>query len=113
MRATWSKHRRWLRRLRILVLAACVLALAVPASTPAAPQQDLRSPDARDAAAAALQAQAERITPRSTTVIESSGSGDQTLAIALASIAIGIALAGLALALGVALRRPRRRWTVS
>jgi hypothetical protein len=114
MRAMRMRHRLWLRRLRILVLAACALALAVPASAPAATQQDLRSPDARDAArdAAPAQAQAEPIKPRSTTVIESTGPGDQTVPIVLASIAIGIALAGLAVALCLLFRRPRARWTV-
>ena len=45
-------RRAWWRRLRILVLPACALALAFPASAPAVQQQDLRSPDARDAARA-------------------------------------------------------------
>ena len=108
-----TKHRRWLRRLRILLLPACALALAVPASAPAATQQDLRSPDARDAERTASPAQAEPIMPRSTTVIESTGSGDQTVPTALAGAAIGIALAGLAVALVAVFRRPRSRWTVS
>ena len=107
------RHRRaWARRLRILVLPACVLALAVPASAHAAPSQDLRSPDARDAGRAA---QAQRVlgpTP-STEVIESTSSGDQTLPLALSSVAIGIALAGLAVALCALLRRPRSRWSVN
>jgi hypothetical protein len=103
--------------LRILVLAACALALAIPASAYAAPSQDLRSPDARDAARA-VQAQAqaqarERAPVRSPGVIESTSSGDQTLPLALSSAAIGIALAGLAVALGALLRRPRSRWSVN
>jgi hypothetical protein len=109
------RHRAWLRRLRILVLPACALALAVPASAPAAPSQDLRSPDARDAARAGSPAQVQReLGPaRSTRVIDSTSSGDQTVAIALASAAIGIALCGLAVALGALFRRPRARWSVS
>jgi hypothetical protein len=98
--------------LRILVLPACVLALAVPASAYAAPSQDLRSPDARDAARVA-QAQTEPGPARTTDVIESTGSGDQTLPLALSSAAIGIALAGLAVALGALFRRPRSRWSVN
>jgi hypothetical protein len=116
MRLMRMRHwRTWARRLRILVLAACALALAVPASAYAAPSQDLRSPDARDAARAAeAQGQArERAPVRSPEVIESTSSGDQTLPLALASAAIGIALAGLAVALGALLRRPRSRWSVN
>jgi hypothetical protein len=111
MRLIKMRHRRaWARRLRILVLPACALALAVPAGAHAVPSQDLRSPDARDAARAA-QAQRELGPARSTEVIESSG--DQTLPLALSSAAIGIALAGLAVALGALLRRPRSRWSVN
>jgi hypothetical protein len=111
MRLMKMRHRRaWARRLRILVLPACALALAVPAGAHAAPSQDLRSPDARDAARAA-QAQSELGPARSMRVIESSG--DQTLPLALSSAAIGIALAGLAVALGAMLRRPRSRWSVN
>jgi hypothetical protein len=107
------RHRRaWARRLRILVVPACALALAVPADAHAAPSQDLRSPDARDAARAAqAQAQSELGPARSMRVIERSG--DQTLPLALSSAAIGIALAGLAVALGALLRRPRSRWSVN
>jgi hypothetical protein len=91
-----------------------VLALAVPASAYAAPSQDLRSPDARDAARAAqAQAQTEPGPARTTDVIESTSSGDQTLPLALSSAAIGIALAGLAVALGALFRRPRSRWSVN
>ena len=87
-------------------------ALALPAGAHAAPSQDLRSPDARDAARSATQAQAQReLGPaRSTKVIEST---DQTLALTLASAAIGIALAGLAVGFGALLRRPRSRWSVN
>jgi hypothetical protein len=113
MRLMKMRHRRaWARRLRILVLPACALALAVPAGAHAAPSQDLRSPDARDAARAA-QAQREPGPARSTEVIRSTSSGDQTLPLALSSAAIGIALAGLAVALGALLRRPRSRWSVN
>jgi hypothetical protein len=109
MRLMKMRHRRaWARRLRILVLPACALALAVPAGAHAAPSQDLRSPDAR-----AAQAQRELGPARSTEVIESTSSGDQTLPLALSSAAIGIALAGLAVALGALLRRPRSRWSVN
>jgi hypothetical protein len=115
MRLMKMRHRRaWARRLRILVLPACALALAVPAGAHAAPSQDLRSPDARDAARAAqaqAQAQSELGPARSMRVIESSG--DQTLPLALSSAAIGIALAGLGVALGALLRRPRSRWSVN
>lgn len=103
--------RRWLR-LRIMVLPACALALAIPAGAPAAAQQDLRSPDTRDAARAAAQAPADVTTPAPQRVVESTDSGDQALAIVLASAALGIALAGLVVALGALLRRPRARWTV-
>jgi hypothetical protein len=115
MRRMRIRHRAWLRRLRILVLPACALALAAPASAPAAPSQDLRSPDARDAARAVSPAtvQTDSGPVRSTRVIENTDSGDQTVAIALASAAIGIALAGLAVALGALLRRPRTRWSAS
>jgi hypothetical protein len=113
MRRMRKRHRARVRRLRILVLPACALALAVPAGAHAAPAQDLRSPDARDAASAASQAQSELGPARSTRVIETTSSGDQTVAIALASAAIGIALAGLAVALGALFRRPRARWSVS
>jgi hypothetical protein len=115
MRHMRRRHRAWVRRLRILVLPACALALAVSASAHAAPAQDLRSPDARDAASAASPAQAQReLAPaRSTRVIETPSSGDQTVAIALAGAAIGIALAGLAVALGALFRRPRPSWSVS
>jgi hypothetical protein len=115
MRLMRWRHRVWARRLRILVLPACALALALPAGAHAVPSQDLRSPDARDAARAAEQAQAQdELGPaRSTKIIESTSSGDQTLALTLASVAIGIALAGLAAGLGALLRRPRSRWSVN
>ena len=117
MRAMKMRYRIWLRRLRILVLPACALALAFPASAPAAPSQDLRSPDARDAARVASQAEAEaqrQLDPaRATRAVESTGSGHDTLAIALSSAAFGIALAGLAVAVGALVRRPRSRWSVN
>jgi hypothetical protein len=111
----WRHRKAWARRLRILVLPACALALALPASAHAAPSQDLRSPDARDAARSAEQAQpqSELGPARLTKVIETTSSGDQTLAITLASAALGIALAGLAVAVGALLRRPRSRWSVN
>jgi hypothetical protein len=109
------RQKAWWRKLRILVLPACALALAVPAGAPAAAQQDLRSPDARDAARAAAPARApaDLGTPAPPTIVESTDSGDQALPIVLASAALGIALAGLVVALGALFRRPRTRWTVS
>jgi len=111
----WRHRKAWARRLRILVLPACALALALPAGAHGAPSQDLRSPDARDAARSTEQAQAQgELGPaRSTKVVESTSSGDQTLPLILASAAIGIALAGLAVGLGALLRRPRSRWSVN
>ena len=115
MRAMRMRHRTWLRRLRILVLPACALALAFPASAPAAPSQDLRSPDARDAERIASQAEAQsqRGPGRATRAVESTGSNDDTLPIVLSSAAFGMALAGLAVALGALVRRPRSRWSVN
>jgi hypothetical protein len=107
------RQKAWWRKLRILVLPACALALAVPAGAPAAAQQDLRSPAARDAARAAAPAQADLVTAAPRRVVESTDSGSQALPIVLASAALGIALAGLAVALGALFRRPRARWTVS
>jgi hypothetical protein len=115
MRAMRMRHRTWLRRLRILVLPACALALAFPASALAAPSQDLRSPDARDAARVASQAEAQSQhgPARATRAVESTSSDDDTLAIALSSAAFGVALAGFAVALGALVRRPRSRWSVN
>jgi hypothetical protein len=115
MRAMRMRHRIWLRRLRILVLPACALALALPAGAPAAPAQDLRSPDARDAARAATQSEVQRQPgpAQATRAVESTSSDDDTLAIVLSSAAFGMALAGLAVALGALVRRPRSRWSVN
>jgi hypothetical protein len=114
MRAMRMRYRIWLRRRRILVLAVCALALAFPASAaPAAPSQDLRSPDARDAARVASQAQRQHDPARATRAVGSTTSDDGTLAIALSSAAFGLALAGLAVALGALVRRPRSRWSVN
>ena len=107
------RRRAWGRRLRILVLPACALALMAPASAPAAPAQDLRSPDARDAARAAAQANGENGPARSPRLVDNTPSSDQTVAIALASAAMAIGLAGLAVAIGALMRRPRNRWSVS
>jgi hypothetical protein len=84
----------------------------LPASATAAPDQDLRSPDARDAAAqaqsAATDPPAESATP---TVIHTSDDGSETLPIVLSSMALVVAVAGIAVALGALYRRPRPRWT--
>lgn len=115
MRAMKMRHRAWLRRLRILVLPVCALGLAFPASAPAASSQDLRSPDARDAARVASQAETQRQDgpAQATRAVESAGSDDDTLAIVLSSAAFGMALAGLAVAVGALVRRPRSRWSVN
>jgi hypothetical protein len=107
-----ARRRAWRRRLRLLLLPACALALAVPAGAPAAERQDLRSPDARDAARIESPAPAELAAPRTESIADEGGAGDQTLPIVLASTALGVALAGLVVALGALLRRPRARWTV-
>jgi hypothetical protein len=128
------RFRRLRRRLAALALGCCLVALALPAASGAAPAQDLRSPDTRDAAANSPSAKAQDLrspdardaerfgtpaptdqsSPQSsptTTVIRTEESGSQTLPIALASAALGIALAGTALALLAFYRRPRPRWT--
>ena len=117
-----------------LALAACMIPLAISA-TALAQSQDLRSPDARDAAAGDSQ-QTQYVLPQDfvspdardaaagisrtssgvsqpspaapTVVIEH---GTQTLAIVFASTALGIALAGAAFMLMAVYRRPRRAWS--
>jgi hypothetical protein len=100
------RHSAWRWWLRTLAVPACVAALAIPAGTPAAPQ-DLRSPDARDAAAA----QSSATEPAPPTVIHTSDDGSQTLPIVLSSMALLVAVAGIGVALGALYRRPRPRWT--
>jgi hypothetical protein len=117
-----------------LAFAACMIPLAISA-TALAQSQDLRSPDARDAAAGDSQ-QTQYVLPQDfvspdardaaagisrtssgvsqpspaapTVVIEH---GTQTLAIVFASTALGIALAGAAFMLMAVYRRPRRAWS--
>jgi hypothetical protein len=104
------RHSAWRWWIRTLAFPACVVALALPASAAAAPQ-DLRSPDARDAA----QAQSRTIDlpsePATPTVIHTSDDGGETLPIVLSSMALLVALAGIGVALGALYRRPRPRWT--
>ena len=95
------------RRRARLALAACALALALPASAATAASQDLRSPDARDAAA-----QPRPVAQTVPVMVErSSDDGTETVAIALAGTALGVALAGAALSVVALWRRPRPRWT--
>jgi hypothetical protein len=117
-----------------LALAACMVPLGISA-TALAQSQDLRSPDARDAAAG-VSPQTQYVLPQDlrspdardaaagisrtssgvsqpsaaapTVVIEH---GTQTLAIVFASTALGIALAGAAFMLMAVYRRPRRAWS--
>jgi hypothetical protein len=100
------RHSAWRWRLRTLAVPACLAALAIPASAAAAPE-DLRSPDARDAAAA----QSSAPEPAPPTVIHTSDDGSQTLPIVLSSMALLVAVAGIGVALGALYRRPRPRWT--
>jgi hypothetical protein len=86
-----------------------VVALALPASAAAAPQ-DLRSPDARDAAQAQSRTTDLPTEPATPTVIHTSDGGE-TLPIVLSSMALLVALAGIGVALGALYRRPRPRWT--
>ena len=97
--------------LRTLILAACVVALALPAIATAQTYTDLRSPDARDAARAQSPAAGEQSEPVTPTVVHTSDSGSQTLPIVLSSLALVVALAGIGVALGALYRRPRPRWT--
>jgi len=124
------RFRRFRRRLAVLALGACSVALALPLAASAAPAQDLRSPDTRDAAANSASAKSQDLrspdardaertgtlapteqSSPTTTVIRAEDSGSQTLPIALASAALGLALAGAALSLLAFYRRPRPRWT--
>jgi hypothetical protein len=103
------RHRIWRRRLRVVALPACCLALAIAPAGAAAQSTDLRSPDTRDAAREAL---ADR-TPSepSPTVVHTVERESSTLAVVLASAALGTALVGVALGLAALLRRSRPRWT--
>jgi hypothetical protein len=137
-----------LRRRRAvgLALAACSLAIVMPAaagakpippdeSTPAVQNQDLRSPDARDAAVANTPAPArtdlrspdtrdaalaaEAGTPSTPpapvsvqrTIVPVVEHGSQTLAIVFSSTALFLAL--LAIVFVAVYRRPRPRWSAS
>jgi hypothetical protein len=91
-------------RRRILILAACVVALATPAA--GATEQtytDLRSPDAARAQLPATDVQE----PVTLTVVPTSDTESQTLPIVLSSMALVVALAGIGPALGALYRRPR------
>jgi len=125
------------RRAVGLALAACSLAIVMPAaaSTPGDQNQDLRSPDARDAALAAAQppartdlrspdardaALAARAGTASTlpspvsvrpTVVPVVDHGNQTLAIVFSSTALFLAL--VAVGFAAVYRRPRPRWSAS
>jgi hypothetical protein len=105
------RHRIWRRRLRLLLLTACAIAMAVPTSA-AAQTTDLRSPDAREAARQA-ESPAVQVEPSLAPPVQRVDQADQTLAIVLASTALGIALVGFAVAISAFFRRPRPRWTAS
>ena len=117
-----------------LALAACMIPLAITANALAVTQdlrsadardaaagisqqtqpalaQDLRSADARDAAAGISRTSSgvSQASPAPTTVVIDHGT--QTLAIVFASTALGIALGGAAFTLMVMYRRPRRAWS--
>jgi hypothetical protein len=97
---------------RILILAACAVALAIPAAgATGQTYTDLRSPDARDAARAQSPTAAKQPGPVTPTVVHTSDAGSQTLPIVLSSMALVVALAGIGVALGALYRRPRPRWT--
>jgi hypothetical protein len=89
-----------------------VVALALPSSATAQTYTDLRSPDAKDAAARA-QAPADepRSEPAPPTVVHTSDDASQTLPLVLSSMALVVALAGIGVALSTLHRRPRPRWT--
>src|SRR5215217_4127635 len=110
-----------------LALAGCSLALVIPAgasaqtdptsdadrSASAVPTHDLRSPDTRDAALAAV---SETPTSPATvtvqpTIVPVVDDGSQTLAIVLSSTALFLALAAVGFA--ALYRRPRPRWSAS
>jgi cytochrome c-type biogenesis protein CcmH/NrfG len=129
-----NRRFRFRRRQAIaLALSACVLTVAAPTAV-AMPSQDLRSPDARDAALAAEQQAARYSDLRSPdardaangvttgtepaptpapvatrTVIAVEDHGSQTLAIVFSATALLIAL--LAVAIVAIGRRPRPRWS--
>ena len=88
-----------------------MVALALPASATAAPYEDLRSPDARDAGQAQSRTTDLPSEPATPTVIHTTDDASQTLPIVLSSMALLVALAGIGVALGAVYRRPRPRWT--
>jgi hypothetical protein len=124
------------RRAVVLALSACALAVTAPTAG-AATYEDLRSPDARDAAAVAEQQAQTPALPRdlrspdardaargittgsqsaptpapvqTRTVIAVEDRGSQTLAIVFSASALLIAL--LAVGFVAVSRRPRPRWT--
>jgi hypothetical protein len=123
------------RRAVVLALSACALAVTAPAAG-AATYEDLRSPDARDAAVVAERTQSPALprdlrspdardaargittgsqsapTPapvQTRTVIAVEDRGSQTLAIVFSASALLIAL--LAVGFVAITRRPRPRWT--
>jgi hypothetical protein len=104
------RHSAWRWWLRTLAVPACLAALAIPASAAAAPE-DLRSPDARDAAQAQSRTTDLPSEPATPTVIHTTDDASQTLPIVLSSMALLVALAGIGVALGALYRRPRPRWT--
>jgi hypothetical protein len=132
---TW-RFRLRRRRAVVLALSACVLVVAAPTAV-AQTSQDLRSPDARDAAAAAEPQTQSPALPRdlrspdardaargvttgsqsapapapvqTRTVIAVEERGSQTLAIVFSASALLIAL--LAVGFVAISRRPRPRWT--
>jgi hypothetical protein len=127
---TW-RFRLRRRRAVLLALSACVVAVPAPAAV-AATWEDLRSPDARDAAVVAERTQSPAL-PRdlrspdardaargittgsqsapvqTRTVIAVEERGSQTLAIVFSASALLIAL--LAVGFVAVSRRPRPRWT--
>jgi hypothetical protein len=131
---TW-RFRLRRRRAVLLALSACVVAIPAPAAV-AATWEDLRSPDARDAAVVVERTQSPALprdlrspdardaargittgsqsapTPapaQTRTVVAVEERGSQTLAIVFSASALLIAL--LAVGLVAMTRRPRPRWT--
>ena len=86
---------------------------AAPTAAPPAASTDLRSPDARDAALAAVNgtpASPATVTVQPT-VVPVVDHGSQTLAIVFSSVALFLALAAVGFA--ALYRRPRPRWSAS